>query len=409
MRVVFVHQNFPAQFSHIARALLSAGHEVAAITAEGNRNPQILPTLRYKFDRKWLGDPNPLARSVSGKIVQGRAAAAAMLALNNRGFVPDLVFSHIGWGESLAIREVWPDTRSIVHAEFYYSPIGANINFDPEFTQDSSFDARYAVRLNNAPILLALADADWGIAPTDWQKSRFPKLLHDKIVVMHEGIDTRLLSPRPYAVFTLPDGRNLNSDDEVVTFVNRNLEPYRGYHIFMRALPAILAARPRAQAVIVGGDRFSYGARPPKGSSWKEIFFNEVRDRLPLERVHFVGTVPYQQLIELMRISAAHVYLTYPFVLSWSMLEAMSLETLVIASRTRPVEEVITDRENGLLVDFFDIEAWSETVIDALSRPSDYSELRKAGRRTIVERFDLDSHCLPRWMEFAERVGSSTS
>jgi glycosyltransferase involved in cell wall biosynthesis len=406
MRILFVHQNFPAQFRHIARALHDTGHEVVAITAEGNKNPQFLPTLRYRLDVKWLGNPNPLARAVSGRIVQGRAAAGAMLALRNRGFLPDLVFSHVGWGESLAIKDVWPETRSIVHAEFYYSSVGANINFDPEFTNDSTFNARYAVRLNNAPILLALADADWGVAPTAWQKSRFPGILHDKIVVMHEGINTQLLSPRPYAVFTLPDGRNLNSDDEVITFLNRNLEPYRGYHIFMRALPAILAARPGAHAVIVGGSRFSYGPPPPKGSTWRDIFFDEVKERLPLDRVHLVGTIPYLQFIELMRISAAHVYLTYPFVLSWSLLEAMSIETLVIASRTKPVEEVITDGENGLLVDFFDIDRLSETVIDALSRPADFSGLRKAARRSVVDNFDLDSHCLPRWMEFVQRAHS---
>jgi glycosyltransferase involved in cell wall biosynthesis len=407
MRVLFVHQNFPAQFRHIADALGRSGNQVVVITAEGNKQPQSFPTRRYKLDTKWLGSPNPLARAPTGKIVQGRAAASAMLELNAQGFVPDLVFGHVGWGESLAVRDVWQDTKSVVHAEFYYSSFGANINFDPEFKSDASFNARYAVRLNNAAILLALTDADWGVAPTNWQKSRFPRLFQDKIAVMHEGIDTDLVSPRPYAVFTLPDGRNLDSDSEVITFLNRNLEPYRGYHIFMRALPAILDARPKAHAVIVGGNRVSYGPLAPKGSTWKDIFFDEVKERLPLDRVHFVGKIPYPNFIDLMRISAAHIYLTYPFVLSWSLLEAMSAERLVIASRTKPVEEFVTHGENGLLVDFFDVDGLSKTTIEALSRPSDFTALRKAARLSIVERYDLKRHCLPQWVEFVERITST--
>jgi glycosyltransferase involved in cell wall biosynthesis len=407
MRVLFVHQNFPAQFRHIARALHSAGHEVVAVTVESNKQPQFLPTHRYKFDVKWIGDPNPLARPVTARIIQGRAAAASMRELDAQGFVPDLVFAHLGWGESLPIRDVWPKAKLIIHAEFYYSSEGANINFDPEFTQDTSFDARYRIRLNNAPILLALCDADWGVAPTLWQKSRFPSLFQDKIVVMHEGIDTDLFSPRPYVGFTLPDGRRLNSDDEVITFLNRNLEPYRGYHIFMRALPAILAARPKAHAVVVGGDQVSYGPPAPHGGTWKDFFFNEVKEKLPLDRVHLVGKIPYSKFIDLMRLSAAHIYLTYPFVLSWSVLEAMSSERLVIASKTEPVEEAIVHGENGLLVDFFDVEKLSKTVIEVLLHPADYADLCKAARRSIIERFDLRTNCLPQWIEFAQRVATT--
>jgi glycosyltransferase involved in cell wall biosynthesis len=409
MRILFVHQNFPAQFRHIAQALHTAGHEVNVITTETNRQPQQVPTWRYKLDPKWIGSPSPLARAVSAKIVQGRAAANAMLQLNARGYVPDLVFGHVGWGESFAIRDVWPKTKLVLHAEFYYTSEGANINFDPEFPNDSSFNSRYEVRLNNAPILLALADADWGVAPTMWQKSRFPEFMQSKIVVMHEGIDTDLLSPNPYASFTLPNGRRLNRFDEVITFLNRNLEPYRGYHIFMRALPAILANRPLAHAVIIGGDEVSYGPPAPNNATWKKLFFDEVKDRLPLDRVHFVGKIPYSSYVDLMSISAAHIYLTYPFVLSWSMLEAMSMGRVVIGSRTSPVEEVIIHGENGLLVDFFDVDGLSETVTETLANPLDFSDLRVAARQSIVDKFDLKRHCLPQWMEFAQRVAVEDS
>jgi glycosyltransferase involved in cell wall biosynthesis len=167
----------------------------------------------------------------------------------------------------------------------------------------------------------------------------------------------------------------------------------------MRALGRILARRPEAQVVIVGGDGVSYGLPPPPGRSWKDIFLAEVRDRLDLSRVHFVGRVPHHILIDLLRVSAAHVYLSYPFVLSWSMLEAMSAGALVIGSRTAPVEDIVVDGENGVMRDFFDAEGIAEAVIDALAAPDRYRPLREAGRRTIVERFDLTRVCLPAWME----------
>jgi glycosyltransferase involved in cell wall biosynthesis len=198
-------------------------------------------------------------------------------------------------------------------------------------------------------------------------------------------------------------GLKLRPGDEVVTFVSRDLEPYRGYHVFMRALPRILERRPNARAVIVGGSKVSYGPAPRGGTSWRDIFLDEVRDRLDADRVHFVGRVPHRALLDLLRVSAAHVYLTYPFVLSWSMLEAMSAGALVIGSRTPPVEEVITHGRNGILCDFFDPNGIADAVVDALAHPARYQPLRDAGRRTIVERFDLQHVCLPAWLALFDR------
>ena len=198
-------------------------------------------------------------------------------------------------------------------------------------------------------------------------------------------------------------GLQLRHGDEVVTFVSRDLEPYRGYHIFMRALPRILERRPNAQAIVVGGDKVSYGPAPPAGKSWKGIFFDDVRDRLDPDRVHFVGRVPHRALLSLLQVSAAHVYLTYPFVLSWSMLEAMSAGALVIGSNTPSVEEVITHGRNGILCDFFDADGIADAVVSALAHPARYQALRDAGRRTIVERFDLQRVCLPAWLALLDR------
>ena len=242
-------------------------------------------------------------------------------------------------------------------------------------------------------------DADLAVAPTRWQASRFPPLLQTKLIVAHEGIDTSVLKPDPAAVYRVR-GSNLafTSRDEVISFVNRNLEPYRGYHIFMRALPTILAARPRAHVVIVGGEEVSYGAGPNGGRTWKDIFLGEVRERLPMDRVHFVGKIPFSDLVSLLQVSSAHVYLTYPFVLSWSMLQAMSAGAPLVASRTAPVLEAIEDGVNGVLVDFFAVDELAGRVIDVVANPEAYRAMRQRARESIVQNYDLASVCLPRWL-----------
>ena len=272
--------------------------------------------------------------------------------------------------------------------------------FDPEFCGTPHEGFPMDVRGRNAAMALALLDADVGVAPTRWQASHFPDELRRKIEVVHEGIDTDLVRPSPDAVLRLKaSGTVLRAGDEVVTYVARNLEPHRGFHVFMRALPAILAARPWAQVVIVGGDGTSYGPGPAGGGTWKARMLAEVGDGLDLSRVHFLGHIPYAALIRVLQVSAAHVYLTYPFVLSWSMLDAMSAGALVIGSRTPPVEEVIEDGRNGVLSGFFDVDGLAEAVADMLSRPDRYRRHRMAARVDMRTRFDLGSTCLPRWLK----------
>jgi glycosyltransferase involved in cell wall biosynthesis len=225
------------------------------------------------------------------------------------------------------------------------------------------------------------------------------------IEVIHDGVDTDAVAPDPAATLTLPGGRVLRAGDEVISFVNRNLEPYRGCHSFLRALPEVMAARPQAQVVIVGGDGVSYGAAPKTGASWKQVFLAELAGRLDLSRLHFTGRLPHPDLVALMQITRAHAYLTYPFVLSWSMLEAMSAGALVIGSRTAPVEEVITDGVNGQLVDFFDIAGWSAALTEALAHPGRFAAMRAAARDTVLARYDLRRQCLPRMVAFVERHG----
>jgi glycosyltransferase involved in cell wall biosynthesis len=405
MDILFVHQNFPGQFIHLARALNGKpGVRLAAVTHKSNEQKDFLPTARYGWEPKRAGTPPPIAVNYALRASRGRMAAKAMMAVRKQGYNPSLIIGHLGWGETLFAKDIFPDAKLVIDAEFFYSATGADVGFDPEFPDKGGVDRLFELRAKNAAILAAMNDADIAVAPTRWQASRFPLHLQARLSIAHEGIDTNLVKPNPSAIYRVPGAKlNFSAADEVITFVNRNLEPYRGYHIFMRALPTILAARPRAHVVIVGGDSVSYGASPQGGRTWKEIFLSEVRDRLPMDRVHFVGKIPFPDFISLMQISSAHVYLTYPFVLSWSMLQAMAAGAPLIASRTEPVMEVVENGVNGVLVNFFATEQLAHQVIDVLAKPDAYREMRAAGRETIVRNFDLATVCLPRWLDLLGR------
>ncbi len=405
MKILFVHQNFPGQFLHLAPELQRRGHECRALTDAGNQRAATIPVLRYRHDAPTV-DPaaTRLGRNYTTMSDRGVTVARAAAQLRQRGYRPDVIFGHSGWGETLFLKEIWPEARLLIYAEFYYRGIGRDIGFDPEFGAPS-LDGLMIAQARAAHLGQALLHADAAVAPTEWQASTYPERLRGMIEVIHDGVDTQAVAPNPAASVTLPGGRVLSAGDEVITFVNRNLEPYRGYHSFLRALPEVMAARPQAQVVIVGGDGVSYGPAPKQGGTWKQVFLAEVADRIDPSRVHFMGRVSYPTLIALMQITRAHAYLTYPFVLSWSMLEAMSAGALVIGSRTAPVEEVIRDGVNGRLIDFFDTAAWSSALIESLAEPQRSTALRAAARQTIVARYDLRRICLPRMVDFVERHG----
>lgn len=402
MKILFVHQNFPGQFLHLAPELERRGHEVRALTDASNTRPFKTQAFRYKFQSAQV-DPGAtrLGRNYTTMSDRGVVVARACLQLREQGYVPDVIFGHSGWGETLFLKEVWPEAKLIVYAEFYYRGRGADVGFDTEFSTPN-FDQVMIAQGRTAHLGQSLLHADAGLSPTRWQASTYPAILRDHIKVIFDGVDTAVMRPDDSAQVTLANGKVLRAGDEVLTFVNRNLEPYRGYHTFMRALPHVLKQRPDAQVVIVGGDEVSYGAAPKGGKGWKEIFLNEVKDQLDLSRVHFMGKVPYPTFVNLMQVSRAHAYLTYPFVLSWSMLEAMSAGAHVVGSDTAPVRELIRDGENGTLVDFFDVKGWSKALVKALARPEKFEDIRRAARQTILEGYDLKSICLPAMVEYVE-------
>ncbi len=407
MKLLFVHQNFPGQFLHLAPEMQRRGHDVRAIGDAANEGRDLVPTRRYSFKPEEV-DPKAtrLGRTYTGMSDRGVVAARLARQMRAEGYVPDVIFGHSGWGETLFLKEIWPEAKLLVYAEFYYRGDGADSGFDLEF-QKRGLDLAMIAQGRAAYLAQSLVHADAGLCPTEWQASTHPPPLRRQIEVIFDGVDCDRLAPNPAARFALPDGRSLHPGDEVLTFVNRNLEPYRGYHIFMRSLPEVLAARPNAQVVIVGGDSNSYSFAPKEGGSWKDVFLSEVKDRLDLSRVHFVGKLPYDQLVDLFHVTRAHAYLTYPFVLSWSMVEAMAAGALVVGSRTAPVQEVIDDGVTGRLVDFFDVKAWSETLTDALANPDRHRPLRDAARKMVHARYDLRSICLPKQVELLTRLARS--
>ncbi len=403
MKVLFVHQNCPGQFKHLAPALAAEGHDVFFIGQKDKFTPTGVKRLEYEPHRKVTDKVHPYLAATEAAVLNAQAVARVCFKMKAKGFQPDVMIGNPGWGETLFLKDVWPEAPLISLSEFYYNSQGSDVGFDPEFPIGP--DSLLRTRTRSSQHLLAIEAADYAYSPTHWQRSQFPEPYHDKIRVIHDGIDVDRIRPDPSAQFTLPDGRVLTRGDEVLTYVSRNLEPYRGFHSFMRALPGILQNRPNVQVVIVGGDDVSYGGKPKDGGSWREVMLKEVGE-LP-DRVTFTGRIPYRDYLSLLQVSSVHMYLTYPFVLSWSMLEAMSAGAFVLGSATAPVEEVIQEGANGWLVDFFDIAALSDRTSEALERHSEMDGLRAAARETVIANYAL-KECLRRQRALIDEAVAAT-
>ena len=385
MRILFLHQNFPGQFRTLVQAWAARpGWQVRALgrdTAPGL--PDYRGLSRYALARKGRPGQHPYLRQMEAATLHGQAVARAMLELRGKGFVPDAILAHPGWGESLFAKDVFPNARVVHFCEWYYHAEGADLGFDPEFPL--TFDDRARIRTWNALHALNLVQCDAAVTPTEWQRSRHPEIFHPKITVQHEGIATHELGPDSTAFIKTPNGTVLKAGDPVITYVARTLEPYRGFHVFMRALERIQKAHPSCRAVIVGGDEVSYGRAPKQAASWREHMLAQVS--LDPSRTHFLGRVPRARFLEVLRVSAAHVYLTYPFVLSWSLLEAMACGTPIVASDTAPVREVLRHGENARLVPFHGADALAAAVLEMLAEPTRFLALRERARRD-AQRFD---------------------
>ena len=409
MNILFIHQNFPGQFKNLAPALAARGDHCVALTLRVKKptdwkGVRILP---YQITRKPGDGVHPWLVDLNTKLHRGEASMAAAMKLKASGFTPDVIVAHPGWGESLFLRDVWPEARIGLYYELFYQAKAADSGFDPEFARPDDAMAAQRIRMKNVNNHLHLPLGDMGICPTDFQAASFPKAFRDRISVIHDGIDTEVAKPNPDVVFDLPDGGQVTRKDQVIAFVNRNLEPYRGFHVFMRALPQILRESPDAHVLIVGGEERSYGPAAPDGQTWKAIFTEEVRPQIPdadWARVKFLGKLPYDRFLTLLQVSTAHVYLTYPFVLSWSLLEAMSCGAAIVASNTAPVSEVITHGDEGRLVDFFDTEALAHEIRTVFEDPQMRSELGRRARSHVVANYDLKTIILPKQLEWIDRL-----
>ena len=399
--VLFVHNNFPAQFGFIADALKARRSRCAVIgstTARANG----LPVRQWSLKRGTTPNGFPLAVRAEADLLRARAAADCALAYQKQGFDPEVIIGHPGWGETLLLREIFPRARQILHGEFFYHSQGADVGFDPEFGA-LGWDERFRIHAKNMGLALAYAEADAIVCPTPFQAATLPQGLQSAIRVIHEGVNTDIARPNPAATLKLAGGRVLDRSTPVITLVNRNFEPLRGFHIFMRALPRVLAEVPDAEVVLIGRDAKGYGGEST-GGTWRERMLAELGDRLDARRLHFTGHLPYEQMLAALSISAAHVYYTYPFVLSWSLLDAMASECLIIASDTAPVRDVVRHEENGLLLDFFDVEALSAALIRACREPVAFTPLRKAAREAMLTGYDRERHALPAWLALIDEV-----
>ncbi len=409
MKFLFIHQSFPGQYRHIIRALAAQkGHQIVALGIEqlSEAIPKGVTYLRYGIRRTSSTDLLPLVRDIETKTIRGEACAEAAHRLREQGFRPDLICGHPGWGEMLFLRDLWPTTPILTYQEFFYRTRGFDSDFDPELQGELDWRHAARVRLKMANPLLNLETSSWSVTPTYFQRSSFPASWQARISVIHDGVDTQKACPNSKLdPLTLPDGTELRPGDPIVTFVNRRVEPYRGCHTMIRAIPSLQQLAPQARLVIVGETQgASYGAVCGEGE-WKDRFLGEIDGRYDPSRVHFTGKLPYPRFLHLLQLSAAHVYLTYPFVLSWSLLEAMACGCAVVGSATAPVQEVIDSGRNGLLVDFFDPGALALAVTNLLQDRPLARRLGEAARATAVSHYSLE-RCLPRQLSLMALVAS---
>lgn len=403
-RILFIHQNFPGQFPHIAAAVLAKGYKVAAIGGTTSKGVPGVDVRRWKLARGSTTGIFDSATRAEADLMRATAAAEVAVQLKADGFMPDLIIGHPGWGEMLMMGEVFPGVPQISFGEFFYLSHGADVGFDREFENHPlAFDMK--VHAKNMGLALSYTAADVIVCPTPFQASTFPKGLQPRIRILHEGVDVGRARRKPDAKLKLKDGRVLDGSTPVITFINRNFERLRGFHIFMRALPAFLERCPDAHVVLIGNEAGKgYGGELAGGETWKAKMMAEVGDRLDQSRVHFTGPLPHADMISALSISWGHVYYTYPFVLSWSLVEAMACECLILGSDTGPVQDAITPGVNGVLNDFFDVGALTNAMVQACETPDAFREMRHDARATALRLFDRETVGVPGWMALIDEI-----
>lgn len=395
MIILFLHRNFPAQFKHIVTELAKNPlNMIFFITSNTTVEIAGVEKIIYTPKPKTSENLHPYLGLYEEAILHGQAAAEKAMELKNRGITPDIIYGH-SWGPSMFMKEVFPEVPYIAYFEWFSKTKDSAYDFGGRILNE---EQKSRIKCNNSHIYLDLCSADAGVSPTYWQKEQFPKEFQDKIKVIHDGVDVEICKPNADAKFLIKDKNlELNAKDEVITYATRGMESLRGFPQFIEAAEILLKKRPNAHIIIAGEDAVFYGGNAPNAMTWKNYMLSKLK--LDMSRVHFVGTLNFDEYLNLLQISSAHIYLTYPYVLSWSIMEAMACECPIIASKTQPVLEVIEDRENGLLVDFFNVEELVEKIKYAIDNPDKMKQIRENARKTIVEKYDRNI-LVPKHIEF---------
>ncbi|MGL5795213.1 MAG: glycosyltransferase family 4 protein [Waterburya sp.] len=399
MKILFLHPNFPAQFRHLATVLGQQSHNTV-VYATNRREGQIAGVNKVIYEKSRTARPEThhYVKPLENAVLEAQGVYRVAQQLKDQGFYPDLVYGHSGWGPTLFMKDIFPKAVLICYFEWFYRAYGSDASFDPIDPINADDEAR--IRIKNAPILIDLASCDRGLSPTYWQRSQFPQEFHSKIKVHHDGVDTTYFRPLPNAKLFLPRlNLDLTKVKEIVTYVARGMEPYRGFPQLIETIQILQHQRPQCHFVIVGQNRVAYGKGLPDGKTYKEAMLEKFP--LDLSRVHFTDLLPYDEYLQVLQASSVHIYLTRPFVLSWSMLEALATGCVIVASNTAPVTEVIEDGVNGLLVDFFSPSQISARVIEALEQPKKMTAIRIRARETICDRYDL-AKLLPQHLQWLQ-------
>lgn len=403
MRFLFIHPSFPGQFLHLAHHLGTGGHQVAFLTMSGE--PGELPGVR-RFTYKPGGNlslrTHPYLRSMEKGILLGQATYQCAAQLKSQGFVPDAIIGQAGCGSSMYMKDLFPTVPLINHFDWYYHAHGTVAKFDSK--EHLGVDEECRIRTQNGPALLDLYNCDVGVIPMYWQHSQFPAEYARKIKVIFEGINTEAYRPQPEKRVVLPKiGLDLSHAKEIVTYASRGLEPCRGFPQFMKAIAEVQRQRSECQVVVVGSDEVLHDIPLSSGQTWKKKMLKELT--LDHSRLHFTGLLNREDFVTVLQASTVHVYLSSPFILSRSMLEAMSCGCALVASATQPVQEVVLDGVNGLLADFFSPQKLAEKIVETLSDPSLRNALSHRARETIMDRYDL-RQMLPRHLNLIQQMMS---
>ncbi|MCC3303943.1 glycosyltransferase [Sneathiella sp. HT1-7] len=401
MDILFLHNNFPAQYRHVARHL--AADKNNKVVFASHRVPHNIPGVTnviYKPHRGTKADTHHYLRPTEIAVLNAQAVFRTCLDLKKSGFEPDIICAHSGWGNSLYVKEAFPRARLLNYFEWYYHAHGSDADFlDPEAL---GYDDAARIHSKNMPLLMDLATSDWGQVPTRFQLSQIPEIFHSKLSLLHDGVDTDFFEPDPKATAKIGN-IDLSGAAEILTYATRGMEPYRGFPEFMRAAALLMKRRPGLHVLVVGEDRVAYGKKLPEGDGWGKRMVAELNP--DPKRLHFTGPLSYAEYLKVLQFSTVRAYLTVPFVLSWSLIESLACGGLIVGSDTAPVREVIRHGENGFLAPFNDVEAFAEEIEKVLDTVDDLQDIRDAARKSAIEKY-AHSKLLPRQLRLIEDVAA---